>query len=338
LFLASVLAAGHARASPMMRLEGFTLAGDAVSLPRDLASPRTLVIFSFDRLREEEVAGWRALAGREGAAHVTFVVVGERSRMARVAIGGRLRGEAPMTAPREAIVPLFLDAAVVRGAYGLSSDHAVQAVLLERAGTAAAVYSGKLPVSLVASPPATAMAAPTPSAEVAGVSGAHAPDTLLNTSPALPQAPTGDPVAPAQEVSQVAVVVAPASGPGLVPGPTTTAPRLIEGLTLDGVARQAGLPEQVVVLAASSAALGSLADMLVERARAKSCGVAGCLGLVALGAHPWPSRAIAAGRLRAQVRDAKLRTLIMPVFLDPVELFSRFGATPNVLAVVEPVK
>jgi hypothetical protein len=298
-FILSIVLASPARAET---LTGYTLDGASWSWPSSLTAPMTLVIVQFDAVDEAAAAPLRATATKAGLAHITLVVLGDRERLGRVAGAGRIRAAVGPDAPHNAIVPIFATPASVRSLLQIDGAGAMHTMMVDRDGRISAA------------------------AENAATEG-----TVATTNTADPR--FGDRVAAAALEPPAALDVAAITKPAparafeapLVSPPVNRAvARDISGVTISGLERTTA-DVAVLALAASIDDLDALTLRLSAlRAEGKCDG--GCLGLVAMGRSPRPTRAIAAGRVRGAVADASLHDLIMPAYLGGDELFQRFDA------------
>lgn len=101
-------------------------------------------------------------------------------------------------------------------------------------------------------------------------------------------------------------------------------PGALTGITLAGERRPVPGDAGVLVIAATQRDVARLQETL-RKLNAEGACKGGCLGLVAMGSSAFPTRAIAAGRVRGNVSDPAMRAQIMPVFERVEGLLQRFA-------------
>jgi hypothetical protein len=294
-------------------VSGYRLDGSAFNLPADLQGAPTLLIVQNYGFDEAQAEPWREAAVRLDLRYLTIVVMGARDRLGRVAGAGRLRADVDDDSLRAFIAPVFLEAGAMRETLGLPrSPGATQVMLMDRQGRF---------VASVDQPPgldktAALAALLIPSASPPGASGLPVVRQSLNEN--LPIPPASAAATPLARPTLSARTTPHESAPA---GP-------LVGVTLAGQRRRIPEDAKRLVLAANSDHVAEVSARLASLSRSGDC-AGGCLGLVAMGERPRPTRAIAAGRLRAQVEDKSIRALIIPIYMSGAELFDRFAVVQD---------
>ncbi len=321
----ALAAAPMAHAQAPAALSGYRLDGSAFNLPADLHGAPTLLIMQNYGLDEAQAKPWRAAAARRDLRYLTIVAMGARDRLGRVAGAGRLRADLDDDTLRAFIAPVFLEAGTVREALGLPpSAGATQVFLMDR--------QGRLVASVDESPgqdkTAALAALLLPSTSPRPTNNPPSSDPAdLSDPPVVQQSPNEHPqtsLAPAPETPLARPSLSARTAPRASAPANPLAGLTLSGLTLSGLRRSIPEDAKRLVLAANSDHVAELSARLASLISSGDC-TKGCLGLVAMGERPRPTRAIAAGRLRAQVEDESMRAHIMPVYISGAELFDRFA-------------
>lgn len=309
----ALAAAPMAYAQTPSAVSGYRLDGSAFNLPADLQGAPTLLIVQNYGPDEAQAKPWREAAARLDLRHLTVVVMGARDRLGRVTGAGRLRADVDDVSLRAFIAPVFHEAVVVREALGLPrSAGATQVILTDRQGSF--VASVDEPQDLEKS---TALAArPPPSARSPEAS---APSVARQSPVSPPQFPPA--------LTAATPSVSPTLSARTTPHESARADPLV-GLTLAGQRRR--VPEDAgrIVIAANADHVAEVLARLANLNKSGDC-ARGCLGVVAMGEGPRPTRAIAAGRLRALVEEESVRALIVPMYISAAELFDRLGVVQD---------
>ncbi len=309
----ALAAAPMALAQAPTTVSGYRLSGSAFNLPADLNGAPTLLIVQNYGLDEAQAEPWRKAAAKLDLRHLTIVVMGARDRLGRVAGAGRLRADVDDDSSRAFIAPVFLEAVAVRETLGLPRSAAAnQVILMDRQGRF---------VASVDEPPgqdktAALAALLIPSANPPGASGPPVVRQSPNENPQIPPAPTA-----------ATPLARPTLSARTTPHESAPASPLV-GLTLAGQRRRIPEDAKRLVLAANPDHVAEVSARLASLIKSGDC-AKGCLGLVAMGERPRPTRAIAAGRLRAQVEDESIRAHIMPIYISGAELFDRFAVVQD---------
>lgn len=303
-------------------ISGYTLEGERLSLPADLASPATLIVIVEEDPFADDLASWRELSGRlEGEVPALFLVtMGDKRGLSRSIAAGRLRAEVGDPDLRSDLIPVFENGSELRGGLGIASSSRVSAVLVSKSGeviwrargpageAAIEELRSSLRVPLQQTQPAVEPAATLIGQAALTVPEAIAPPTtaavpLPAPAPApapeplpLPSSPTGDEVA---------------LEPPYMPE--------IDGVTLAG--RSLSMPGDFgktgsrLILVPDYAGHDVLVSALSEAA-ADADDASPWYVLLFMGKSPRFGKAVAAGRLRAKLELPLWREHVIPVYME----------------------
>lgn len=335
-FLASALAPRAALGQSRPAVSGYDLAGERVVMPAARGGKPVLAIVSFEAWAgEAEAKTWRTLAQALDLAHTTILAEDDGGRLSRVARAGRLRAQAPQGLPPSAVAIMFAPPPAVQAAFGFERVGGTQVALIGSDGAVLALASG------AAGPEAAATFARALAAgPIAGAGGQGRIDpsgpALLAQAPLSPE-PVGRASAALSVPRVAAVSIAPAAPPGppssTPPSPAPPSATPFEAISLTGVRTMLSTTDQTVALARSGDDLPEALSLLERLEREGRC-AQGCQVLVAVGARPFPSRAIALGRLRADVPEQR-QAAVAAALTSPASLFVHFGASDGGSAPVE---
>lgn len=124
-------------------LEGELLSGDEVIFPADLQGPAFMVIMSFDRDQEAQIAGWikASKALPEDIQLFEVALIGKVGGIARFFIKGGMRDMAQYKERKDAVMPFFGDADDVKAKLQITDAAQVHAFLITKAGNI--IWQGK---------------------------------------------------------------------------------------------------------------------------------------------------------------------------------------------------
>jgi hypothetical protein len=116
------------------------LAKRPVTLPRDFAGQRNLVLVAFQRQQQKDVDTWLNQLHRFEAVDPALrcyelPVISRLNPVARWFIDNGMRGGIPSQQQREHTITLYLDKAPFRAALGIADENQIYALLLDRDGS-----------------------------------------------------------------------------------------------------------------------------------------------------------------------------------------------------------
>lgn len=302
-------------------LSGYFLDGDRVSIPADLAEPLTLLVITYDDPGSEAFESWQAVAADfDGDLTAVYVVLlGDRSRIERAVTAGRLRRSVQDPALRASMAPIFQEASALRAKLGIDGTSPVIALLVTETGEVVWHQSGR--------------ASQTSPGEIRSrLDGAAAPAPDIET---LPPAPEPETTLTISEAPEPDVNPVPANASGDVPPLASAAAErlvVVEGVTLAGRKRQ--LPGDLVetgtrlVLLSGRSAHKRLQTVL-DRMEESQTDTSDWLVLVFQGRSSPFGKALASGKLRAEVPSATQREHVLPIYMELAAFESLFGLPPT---------
>ncbi|WP_353257351.1 hypothetical protein, partial [Hyphomonas sp.] len=118
------------------QVSGYTLEGERLNLPADLAAPATLIVFVEEDPFTEDLGSWRELAFllEDEVPAFFLVTMGDKRGLSRSMAAGRLRAEVKDPELRANLVPVFQDGGDLRSILDIASSSRVSAVLVSRSG------------------------------------------------------------------------------------------------------------------------------------------------------------------------------------------------------------
>jgi hypothetical protein len=340
---------GNAVAEPasqqLPEVSGYTLEGERLNLPADLAAPATLIVIIEEDPFAEDLGSWRELALQlEDEVPAFFLVtMGDKRGLSRSMAAGRLRAEVKDPALRANLVPVFQDGGDLRSSLEIASSSRVSAVLVSRSGDVvwrARGPAGKKAIEEIRSslraPLGETQVTTGLSATMGGQAALTIPDVI-----APPPTPTSTPPAPAQTPMPM-----PEPMPEPEPVPVPSAPIYeeltntplqmpkIDGVTLAG--RGLSMPDDLsktgtrLVLVADHAGEDVLFAALSEAEQAGPQAASEWYVLLFMGKSQRFGKAVAAGQLRARVQALVWRERIIPVYMELSSFERLAGLLPAV--------
>ena len=325
------------------QVSGYTLEGERLNLPADLAAPATLIVFVEEDPFTEDLGSWRELAFllEDEVPAFILVTMGDKRGLSRSMAAGRLRAEVKDPELRANLVPVFQDGGDLRSILDIASSSRVSAVLVSRSGEVvwrAPGPAGKKAIEEIRSslraPLGETQVTLGLSATVGGQAALTLPDAIAPTPTPTSPSPSPPP-APAQTPLPlplpVPVPLAPiyeelANTPLQMPK--------IDGVTLAG--RSLAMPDDLsktgtrLVLVADHAGEDALFAALSEAEQAGPQAASEWYVLLFMGKSQRFGKAVAAGQLRARVQSLVRRERIIPVYMELSSFERLAGLQPAV--------
>jgi hypothetical protein len=294
-------------------ISGYTLDGERLSLPADLAAPATLIVIVEEDPFAEDLRSWRELSSQLGdeVPALFLVTMGDKRGLSRSMSAGRLRAEVQDPALRVSLVPVFQDGGDLRRSLDIASSSRVSAILVNRSGEvvwrargpAGVAAIGEIRSSLQA-PLSPAQVTTEPSATVMGQAALTVPDAIAPVTPTPTPTPAPAPSAPTVDERM------------------TTPPRMpeIDGVTLAGLS--ISMPSDLskdgtrLFLVPDHAGHDVLVAALSEAERAGTDDTSEWYVLLFMGKSPRFGKAVVAGQLRAKIESPIWRAHIVPVYME----------------------
>jgi len=329
------------------QVSGYTLEGERLNLPADLAAPATLIVFVEEDPFTEDLGSWRELAFllEDEVPAFILVTMGDKRGLSRSMAAGRLRAEVKDPELRANLVPVFQDGGDLRSILDIASSSRVSAVLVSRSGEVvwrAPGPAGKKAIEEIRSslraPLGETQVTLGLSATVGGQAALTLPDAIAPTPTPTPT-PTSPSPSPPPAPAQTPL-------PLPLPVPVPLAPIYeelantplqmpkIDGVTLAG--RSLAMPDDLsktgtrLVLVADHAGEDALFAALSEAEQAGPQAASEWYVLLFMGKSQRFGKAVAAGQLRARVQSLVRRERIIPVYMELSSFERLAGLQPAV--------